>query len=134
MIIIQRENAIGKNPRSQHGLNYFGKQFAGFCPLGPCIATKDEVPDADDYGFSLKVNGDLKQQDNVKNAFFSLGELVEYLSHWMTLMPGDIISRINSSDVGMAEEPCRFLTPGDRLEMEADGIGVMRHEIIAAGN
>jgi 2-keto-4-pentenoate hydratase/2-oxohepta-3-ene-1,7-dioic acid hydratase in catechol pathway len=52
----------------------------------------------------------------------------------MTLMPGDIISRGNSSGVGMAEEPRRFLTPGDRLEMEADDISVMRHEIIAADN
>ena len=125
---------LDKNPERNMALNHFGKQFAGFCPLGPCIATKDEVPNADDYGFSLKVNGELKQQDNVKNAFFSLGELVEYLSHWMTLMPGDIISRGNSSGVGMAEEPRQFLRPGDILEMEADGIGVMRHEIIAAGD
>jgi 2-keto-4-pentenoate hydratase/2-oxohepta-3-ene-1,7-dioic acid hydratase in catechol pathway len=91
------------------------------------------VPDADDYEFTLKVNGEVKQRDNVKNAFFSLGELVEYLSYWMTLMFGDIISRGNSSGVGMAEEPRRFLRPGDLLEMEADGIGVMRHEIIATG-
>jgi 2-keto-4-pentenoate hydratase/2-oxohepta-3-ene-1,7-dioic acid hydratase in catechol pathway len=52
----------------------------------------------------------------------------------MTLMPGDIISRGNSSGVGMAEEPRQFLRPGEILEMEADGIGVMRHEIIAAGD
>lgn len=111
--------------------NMLGKQFASFCPIGPCIATKDEV-DAHDYDWTLKINGEVMQADNMKNSFFTINEIVAHLSQWFTLQPGDVLSRGTSGGVGFAMTPKRFFKPGDVLEMSADGIGTMRNPVVAA--
>jgi acylpyruvate hydrolase len=111
--------------------NTLGKQFRTFCPIGPCIATNDEIPDPHDIEFSLHHNGKVMQHDNVKNSYFRIGDIIAYYSQWLTFQPGDIISRGNPAGVGFAQSPQVFLRSGDVIEMEADGIGKMTLPVIA---
>lgn len=105
--------------------NILGKQFRTFCPIGPCIATADEIPDPHDIDFSLAVNGRVMQRDNVKNSYFRIGDILSYYSRWITFQPGDIISRGNPAGVGHAQSPPLYLKSGDKIEMSARGIGTM---------
>lgn len=111
--------------------NLLGKQFRSFCPIGPCIATNDEIKDPHDIEFTLRVNGKEMQHDNVKNSYFQIGDILEYYSRWLTFQPGDIISRGNPAGVGYAQSPQIFLKSGDRIEMEAAGIGLMVLPVVA---
>lgn len=105
--------------------NILGKQFRTFCPIGPCIATADAIPDPHDIDFELKLNGRVMQRDNVKNSYFRIGDILAYYSQWLTFQPGDIISRGNPAGVGHAQSPPLYLKPGDTIEMHASGIGTM---------
>jgi 2-keto-4-pentenoate hydratase/2-oxohepta-3-ene-1,7-dioic acid hydratase in catechol pathway len=111
--------------------NTLGKQFRTFCPIGPCIATSDEIPDPHDIEFTLRLNGRVMQHDNVRNSYFRIGDTIAYYSQWLTFQPGDIISRGNPAGVGYAQSPQAFLRSGDTIEMEANGIGRMTLPIIA---
>jgi len=111
--------------------NLLGKQFRSFCPIGPCIATADEIPDPHDIDFSLALNGRVMQRDNVKNSYFRIGDILAYYSQWITFQPGDIISRGNPAGVGYAQSPPLYLKPGDTIEMHAKGIGAMTLPVAA---
>lgn len=113
--------------------NILGKQFRTFCPIGPCIATTDEINDPHDIEFSLRLNGREMQHDNVKNSYFRIGDLIAYFSQWLTFRPGDVVSRGNPAGVGYAQSPQLFLQSGDRIEMEATGIGKMTLPIVSDG-
>jgi acylpyruvate hydrolase len=110
--------------------NLLGKQFRTFCPIGPCIATNDEIPDAHDIDFTLKLNGQVMQSDNVKNSYFTIGDIIAYYSQWLTFQPGDVISRGNPAGVGYAQSPQLYLKPGDRIDMHATGIGTMTLPVV----
>ena len=112
--------------------NMLGKLFHTFCPVGPCLVTKDEIPDPDDIVATLRLNGNVMQQESVANAYFSIPQIIAHFSQWLTFRPGDIISRGNPAGVGFAQDPQLFLKPGDVIEMEADGIGTMTNPVIAA--
>ncbi|MGO4339681.1 fumarylacetoacetate hydrolase family protein [Labrys sp. KB_33_2] len=114
--------------------NILGKQYRSFCPIGPCIATSDEIDDPHDIDFELRLNGKIMQKDNVINSSFSIGDILSYYSQWITFQPGDIISRGSSTGVGFAQVPKLFLKSGDRVEMEATGIGRMTSPVIAAAS
>jgi 2-keto-4-pentenoate hydratase/2-oxohepta-3-ene-1,7-dioic acid hydratase in catechol pathway len=111
--------------------NLLGKQFRTFCPIGPCIATNDEIVDPHDIEFSLRLNGEAMQHENVANSYFRIGDIIAYYSQWLTFQPGDIISRGNPAGVGYARRPQIFLRDGDIVEMEAAGIGKMRLPVVA---
>ena len=101
-----------------------GKSCDSFAPLGPWLATKDEVPDVNDLKLWLKVNGTLMQNGNTKDLIFNIPFLVSYLSNFMTLLPGDIISTGTPAGVGLGQKPLPvYIKPGDLIELGIDGLG-----------
>ncbi|XP_074027572.1 oxaloacetate tautomerase fahd2, mitochondrial-like [Leptinotarsa decemlineata] len=106
------------------------KNFEGFCPLGPCIVTKDELGDV--YNLSLKtwVNGVLKQDGHSDNMLHRVDKTIEYLSSVMTLLPGDLICTGTPYGVGASQIPPQYLKKGDLLESEVEKIGRMANRIV----
>jgi len=100
-----------------------GKSADSFAPLGPYLATPDEIADVDNLRMWLKVNGELRQDGTSANLIFKIPFLLSYLSQFMTLLPGDIISTGTPAGVGMGMKPPQFLKPGDRIELGIEGLG-----------
>ena len=113
----------------RHGNQWHkGKSLDGTCPMGPWIVTADSLDPAD-LRVSCRVNGVTKQDSRTKYMYFKLPRLIAELSAGMTLEPGDIISSGTPAGVGYARTPPEFLVPGDLLETEVEGIGVLRNPI-----
>jgi 2,4-didehydro-3-deoxy-L-rhamnonate hydrolase len=116
----------------EHGGQWVkGKSADTFAPLGPFIATKDEIPDPNNLDLWLKVNGETVQNSNTSDLIFNVPKLVSYISKYMTLLPGDIISTGTPSGVGMGFEPKRFLKPGDVVELGVKGLGSSKQHVRA---
>ena len=103
-----------------------GKSADTFAPCGPRLVTRDEIPDPSDLNLWLKVNGEFKQQGNTRNFIFDVPTVVSYISHFMTLLPGDIISTGTPPGVGLGCNPPQYLKPGDVIELGIDGLGTQR--------
>lgn len=110
-----------------------GKSAPSFGPTGPWLVTADEVPDPQALSLSLSVNGEVLQDSSTSDMIFSVAQIVSYMSHFMALRPGDIIATGTPSGVGMGLKPQRFLQPGDVIELEVEGLGSQRQEVVAAG-
>ncbi len=111
-----------------------GKGCDTFAPLGPYMVTKDEV-DVNNLGLWLKVNGKLMQEGTTADLIFRIPFLVSYISRFMTLLPGDIISTGTPAGVGMGRKPPIFLKKGDIVELGIDGLGVAKQNCVGyAGN
>ncbi|MEV7102916.1 fumarylacetoacetate hydrolase family protein [Streptomyces atroolivaceus] len=107
-----------------------GKNCETFNPLGPWLVTADEVPDPQALSLSLWVNGELKQDGTTAEQIFPVGEVVRYLSHFMTLYPGDVINTGTPAGVAMGRpEPKPYLRAGDVVELEIEGLGRQRQEL-----
>jgi 2,4-didehydro-3-deoxy-L-rhamnonate hydrolase len=104
-----------------------GKSLPGFTPLGPILVTPDEFRDPDDIELACTLNGVEVQRDRSSAMLFSTGELIEYLSAITPLWPGDVIFTGTPGGIGMAQDPPRYLQPGDELESFVEGVGHMRH-------
>lgn len=102
-----------------------------FAPFGPCIVTADEIPDPQVLDLSLHVNGVLKQSSNTRHMLFKVNELVADISQGMTLEPGDIIATGTPEGVGAGRSPQEWLWPGDVVTCEVQGIGALRHPVVA---
>ncbi|MDF1739437.1 MAG: fumarylacetoacetate hydrolase family protein [Verrucomicrobiales bacterium] len=100
-----------------------GKSCDSFAPIGPFMATSDEIADPENLGMWLKVNGETKQNGNSNKLIFGIAHLVSYLSQFMTLEPGDIVSTGTPPGVGMGFKPPQFMKPGDVVELGIDGLG-----------
>jgi 2-keto-4-pentenoate hydratase/2-oxohepta-3-ene-1,7-dioic acid hydratase in catechol pathway len=110
-----------------------GKNCETFNPLGPWVATADEVTDPQSLGLRLWVNGELKQNGTTKDMIFGVYELVRYVSQFMTLYPGDLINTGTPAGVALGQpEPKPFLRAGDIVELEIDGLGRQRQELVPA--
>jgi len=108
-----------------------GKSADTFAPLGPYLATRDEVPDPQRLGMWLKVNGEYRQRSSTGNMIFAVPVLVSYLSQFMTLLPGDVISTGTPAGVGLGMKPEPiYLKPGDVVELGIEGLGESRQEIL----
>ncbi|MEU3886302.1 fumarylacetoacetate hydrolase family protein [Streptomyces sp. NPDC029041] len=106
-----------------------GKNCETFNPLGPWLVTADEVPDPQSLSLKLWVNGELKQDGTTAEQIFPVGEVVRYLSRFMTLYPGDVINTGTPAGVALgAPEPKPFLRAGDVVELEIEGLGRQRQE------
>lgn len=106
-----------------------GKNCETFNPLGPWLVTADEVPDPQDLLLKLWVNGELKQDGTTAEQIFPVGEVVRYVSQFMTLYPGDVINTGTPAGVALgAPEPKPFLRAGDVVELEIEGLGRQRQE------
>jgi 2-keto-4-pentenoate hydratase/2-oxohepta-3-ene-1,7-dioic acid hydratase in catechol pathway len=103
-----------------------GKSAETFNPLGPWLVTPDEVPDPQDLGLWLDVNGERRQTGNTKTMVFGVEHLVWYLSQFMVLEPGDVITTGTPPGVGLGMKPPRFLHAGDVMELGVDGLGKQR--------
>ncbi|MCH0540452.1 fumarylacetoacetate hydrolase family protein [Streptomyces sp. MUM 203J] len=107
-----------------------GKNCETFNPLGPWLVTADEVGDPQALGLRLWVNGELKQDGNTGEQIFPVGEVVRYVSQFMTLHPGDVINTGTPAGVAMGRpEPRPYLRAGDVVELEVDGLGRQRQEL-----
>ena len=112
--------------------NLLGKMMPTFCPMGPCIATKDEVPDPDDVKIVTRLNGQVMQDANTDDLVFSVTKLIEYYSQFYRFLPGDCITTGSPSGVGFGRNPKIFMKAGDVIEVEIKGIGVLSNPIRAA--
>ena len=108
-----------------------GKSADTFAPLGPWLATKEEIPDPHILRLWLKVNGEMKQDGTTANLIFKIPFLVSYLSRFMTLLPGDVISTGTPAGVGLGFNPPQYLRVGDTVELGIDGLGIQKQ--IASG-
>jgi 2,4-didehydro-3-deoxy-L-rhamnonate hydrolase len=106
-----------------------GKSADTFAPLGPFLATPDEVPDAGLLRMWLKVNGEVRQNSSTSNMIFDVATLVSYVSQFMTLLPGDVISTGTPAGVGMGMNPQVFLKAGDVVELGIEGLGESRQQV-----
>ena len=109
-----------------------GKSCDTFAPIGPFIATADEIPNPQALDLWLKVNGEELQNSNTSDMAYSIQHLVHYLSQFMTLLPGDVISTGTPSGVGLGFDPPRFLQPGDIVELGITGLGESSQTAVAA--
>lgn len=100
-----------------------GKSCDTFAPLGPYLVTKDEITNPHNLNLWLKLNGEIKQQSNTSDFVFNIPQVVSYISQFMSLLPGDIISTGTPFGVGMGLKPQRYLKPGDIVELGIDGLG-----------
>jgi len=108
-----------------------GKSCDTFAPIGPYLVTKDEIADPHQLNLWLKVNGELLQNSNTSDLVFGIAHLVSYISHYMTLLPGDIISTGTPSGVGLGLNPPRYLKPGDIVELGIQGLGSSSQKAVA---
>ena len=106
-----------------------GKAFDTFGPIGPYIVTKDEIKDVQNLNLELKLNGKIMQKGNTQDMIFGVTHLVSYLSYFMTLKPGDIITTGTPPGVGMGKSPQIFLKPGDEMELKVDGLGSQKQKV-----
>ncbi len=108
-----------------------GKSFDTFCPLGPVLVTPDELPDPQDLAVRCRLNGQTMQDGHTSDMIFSVAELIAFVSQDTTLPPGTVLLTGTPPGVGVARDPQVFLQPGDTVEVEVQGIGVLRNTVIA---
>ncbi len=108
-----------------------GKGCDTFAPIGPFLATKDEISDPDNLRLWLNVNGQKMQDGNTKTFIFKIPFLISYLSQFMTLLPGDIISTGTPAGVGLGFNPPVYLKAGDVVELGIDGLGTSTQKVVA---
>ena len=108
-----------------------GKSCDTFAPLGPYFVTKDEISDPHNLRLWLKLNGEKLQDGNTKDFIFNIPYVVSYLSQFMSLHPGDVISTGTPEGVGLGFTPPRYLKPGDVMELGIDGLGESRQTAVA---
>jgi 2-keto-4-pentenoate hydratase/2-oxohepta-3-ene-1,7-dioic acid hydratase in catechol pathway len=108
-----------------------GKSADTFAPLGPFLATKEDVPNPSGLSMWLKVNGEFRQRSSTANMVFDVPTLVSYINQFMTLLPGDVISTGTPAGVALGMKPPRYLKAGDVVELGIDGLGESRQEVVA---
>lgn len=108
-----------------------GKSADTFAPVGPFLATQDEIAHPKALDIWLKVNGEIRQNSNTAHMIFDVSTLVAYISQFMTLLPGDIISTGTPAGVGLGMKPPTYLKAGDVVELGVTGLGESRQEIVA---
>lgn len=106
-----------------------GKSCDTFAPLGPFLATQDEISNVNNLRLMLTVNGKIMQDGSTSNLIFKIPFLVSYISQYMTLLPGDIISTGTPSGVGLGMSPPTFLRDGDVMELCIDGLGTSKQKV-----
>jgi 2-keto-4-pentenoate hydratase/2-oxohepta-3-ene-1,7-dioic acid hydratase in catechol pathway len=110
-----------------------GKSCDTFAPVGPWLATSDEVPEPQNLKMWLQVNNEMRQDGNTSNMIFGVAKLVSYVSQFMTLLPGDLISTGTPAGVGLGFDPPLFLNAGDVVELGIDKLGQARQKIVRGG-
>jgi 2-keto-4-pentenoate hydratase/2-oxohepta-3-ene-1,7-dioic acid hydratase in catechol pathway len=126
-------DVTARDIQSGWGGQYFkGKSLDRSCPTGPWVVTKDEVEDPQALKLFLRVNGTVKQEGDSGDMIYPVDAIIEWVSKGMTLLPGSLIATGTPDGVGFARTPPEFLNPGDVMETEVAGIGLLRNRIVAA--
>ncbi|WP_127171729.1 fumarylacetoacetate hydrolase family protein [Xanthomonas euvesicatoria] len=116
----------------EHGGQWVkGKSADTFGPIGPWLVTRDEIADPQNLSMWLEVNGHRYQNGSTRTMVFGVAELVSHISRYMTLMPGDVISTGTPPGVGLGQKPPVYLQPGDVMELEIEGLGRQRQQVVA---
>ncbi|MGJ8622741.1 MAG: fumarylacetoacetate hydrolase family protein [Yoonia sp.] len=108
-----------------------GKSADSFAPAGPCLVTKDDIPDVQNLDMTLEVNGETMQSGNTKTMIFTVDQIVSHVSRFVTLRPGDLILTGTPPGVGGGHKPPRFLSIGDVVTTKIAGLGEMHQEVVA---
>ena len=108
-----------------------GKGFDTLCPLGPVMVTADEIPDPQTMRISTTLNGETMQDSSTNQLVFGVEALVSFLSQWTTLEPGDVIPTGTPPGVGFARKPPVYIQPGDVMEVEIEGLGILKNPVVA---
>ena len=125
-------NDVGaRSVQANHGQVSLGKSFDTFCPMGPWIMTKDEVPDLESVRIQAHVNGELRQDALISDQIFPPPVAIEWLSSIITLDPGDVLSTGTPAGVGLHMDPPNLLQPGDTVTVSASGIGEVTNPVAA---
>ena len=123
-------DVTARNVQRGHGGQWFrGKSLDGTSPVGPWIVTRDAFGDIGSHRITCRVNGETVQDARLRDLHFDVPRILAELSAGLTLLPGDVILTGTPSGVGFAREPARFLTVGDVVESEIDGIGTLRNTV-----
>ena len=109
-----------------------GKSCDSFAPVGPWLVTPDEIENVDDLGMWLKLNGATMQQSNTSNLVYKIPFLISYVSQFMTLLPGDLVSTGTPPGVGLGMDPPKYLQPGDVVELGIDELGSSSQTAVSA--
>lgn len=123
-------DVTARDLQDRHKQYFKGKSIDGYGPMGPWIVTADEIPDPQQLGLRLRVNGTTKQDSNTSMMIFSVRQTISILSRGLTLEPGDVIATGTPSGVGFARKPPEFLRDGDVVECEIDQIGLLRNSVV----
>jgi len=107
-----------------------GKSCDTFCPTGPWLTTRDAVPDPHSLAIRMRVNGNTVQDSNTSNLIFRIPALIAFISAAITLEAGDIIATGTPAGVGVFRKPPVFLKPGDVMEVDIEGLGVLRNHVV----
>ncbi|GAA0994642.1 fumarylacetoacetate hydrolase family protein [Acrocarpospora macrocephala] len=116
--------------QKRHVQFFIGKSAATYCPMGPCLVTKDEIPDVTALWVRTSVNGEPRQAAPLADLIFPIPTLIEAISAAVTLEPGDVIATGTPSGVGIGFDPPRLLAPGDLIEVSIDGIGTLTNRAV----
>lgn len=128
-------DVTARDIQSGWGGQYFkGKSLDRSCPTGPWVLTKDEVEHPQALNLFLRVNGVVKQEGNTRDMIYPVEAIIEWVSKGMTLLPGAMIATGTPDGVGFARTPPEFLSPGDVMETEVEGIGLLRNRMVSAGD
>lgn len=122
-------DVTARDLQKRHVQWFVGKSPDTFCPMGPCITTRDELPDIRTSWMRTYVNGALRQEAPISNLIFDTESLIATLSEVMTLEPGDVIATGTGAGVGIGFDPPRYLVSGDVVEVSIDGIGTLRNPV-----
>ena len=121
------------NDISERAFQLEGKSADTFGPIGPWLVTPDELEDVQNLDLWLRVNGEEMQRSNTRQMIFNISHLISYISQFMTLKPGDIVSTGTPFGVGMGLTPQRFLKVGDRMTLGVEGLGTQTQEVVDWG-
>jgi acylpyruvate hydrolase len=113
-------------------LNRMGKQLPCFCPMGPVIATKDEIADPGNVRMVSAINGNTMQDSNTSDLIWNIPTLIEYYSRWYRFMPGDVLTTGSPAGVGFGRNPKIFLKPGDVVTVTVAPVGVLSNPVMAS--
>ena len=109
--------------------NILGKNLPGFTPCGPVVVTKDEIPDPYDLHLQTRLNGEVMQDTKTDDLIFKLPEIISYYSQWYRFHPGDVVTTGSPAGVGIGRDPHVFMHPGDTIEIDLEGVGVLSNTL-----
>jgi 2-keto-4-pentenoate hydratase/2-oxohepta-3-ene-1,7-dioic acid hydratase in catechol pathway len=121
------------NTTGDPDLNRMGKQLRSFCPIGPVIVTRDEIPDPHDLTLTTTLNGKVMQKAHTSDLIYKIGYLIAFFARWYPFKPGDILTTGSPAGVGYGHNPKVFMKAGDTVAIDVTGVGTLSNRIVEEG-